>query len=91
MELGEALHNNRYKIVDRWVEYTLSTYESSSFFKKEKDAFANPIGGTVRSALKELFPLFRKAEMLQSIRDLYPRSCIFVQFRNSPLRRRLHL
>lgn len=58
MELREALHNNRYKIVDRWVEYTLSTYESSSFFKKEKDAFSNPIGGTVRSALKELFPLF---------------------------------
>lgn len=57
MELGEALHNNRYKIVDKWVDYTLSTYESSSFFKKEKDAFANPIGGTVRSALKELFPL----------------------------------
>ena len=57
MELGEALHNNRYKIVDRWVDYTLSSYESSSFFKKEKDAFANPIGGTIRSALKKLFPL----------------------------------
>jgi len=57
MELGEALHNNRYKIVDQWVDYTLSSYESSSFFKKEKDAFANPIGGTIRSALKKLFPL----------------------------------
>ena len=60
MELAEALHNNRYKIVDRWVEYTLSTYASSSFFKKEKDQFANPIGGTVRSSLKALFPLLSK-------------------------------
>lgn len=57
MELGEALHNNRYTIVDKWVEYTLSTYESSSFFKREKDPFANPIGGAVRSALKQLYPL----------------------------------
>ncbi len=57
MELGEALHNNRYKIVDRWVDYTLSTYKSSSFFKKEKDAFANPIGGIVRTVLKQLFSL----------------------------------
>ena len=57
MELGEALHNNRYKIVDRWVDYTLSTYTSSSFFRKEKDAFANPIGDIVRSVLKQLFSL----------------------------------
>ena len=57
MPLEEALHNNRYKIVDKWVEYTLTTYESSSFFLREKDAFANPIGGTVRDALKKLFAL----------------------------------
>ena len=55
MQLAEALHNNRYKIVDKWVEYTLSTYLSSSFFKKEKDQFANPTGGTVRNALTSLF------------------------------------
>ena len=60
MELNEALHNNRYKIVDKWVEYTLSTYASSSFFKKEKDPFSNPIGGTIRTALKKLFPLLTK-------------------------------
>ena len=57
MKLEEALHNNRYKIVDKWVEYTLATYQSSDFFKKEKDSFANPIGGTIRSSLKKLFSL----------------------------------
>lgn len=60
MKLEEALHNNRYKIVDKWVEYTLSTYKSSSFFLKEKDPFANPLGSTVRSALKALFALLVK-------------------------------
>ena len=57
MELKEALHNKRHEIVDQWVDYTLSTYESSSFFKKEKDPFANPVGGTIRTALKKLFTL----------------------------------
>ncbi len=60
MKLAEALHNNRYRIVDRWVEYTLSTYTSSNFFKKEKDQFANPIGGSVRNCYKALFPLLIK-------------------------------
>lgn len=57
MELGEALHNNRYKIVDKWVDYTLATYQSSDFFRKEKDSFSNPIGSTVREALKKLYAL----------------------------------
>ena len=60
MELQEALRNNRYKIVDKWVAYTLATYQSSEFFQKEKDPFANPIGNTVRSSLKALFILLIK-------------------------------
>jgi hypothetical protein len=57
MKLDEALRNHREKIVDRWVNYALSTYESSSFFKKEKDKFANPVGGNTREALNALFGL----------------------------------
>ena len=57
MKLEEALHNNRYKIVDRWVEYTLKTYKASQFFSRQKDSFANPIGGTVRDSLKKIFSL----------------------------------
>ncbi len=69
MELGEALHNNRYRIVDRWVDYTLSTYNSSSFFKKEKDAFANPIGGIVRSVLKQLFSLLMQGGDVEGYKE----------------------
>ncbi|THB75709.1 MAG: hypothetical protein D6B25_11520 [Desulfobulbaceae bacterium] len=69
MELAEALHNNRYKIVDRWIEYTLSTYESSNFFKQEKDPFSNPIGGVVRSSLKALFPLLTQSDSSEQIKE----------------------
>jgi hypothetical protein len=57
MKLEEALHNKRHKIVDRWVVYTLETYQASQFFTREKDSFANPVGGTVRDSLKKIFSL----------------------------------
>lgn len=57
MDLAEAFRNYKDKIVDRWVDYTLSTYQSSSFFKKERDKFANPVGGNIREALKKLLSL----------------------------------
>lgn len=60
MKLDEAFRNHRETIVDRWVEYTLSTYKSSSFFIKEKDQFANPVGGNTREALNTLFGLLAK-------------------------------
>jgi hypothetical protein len=62
MDLGEALKNHREKIINRWVEYTLSTYKSSAFFLKEKDQFANPVGGNIRQALEKLFVLFAGSE-----------------------------
>jgi hypothetical protein len=42
------------------VEYTLSTYASSGFFVKERDTFANPVGGNIRQALGKLFLLLSK-------------------------------
>jgi len=69
MTLEEALHNNRYKIVDKWVEYTLSTYQASDFFRKEKDSFANPIGGTIRDSLKKIFSMLAKNEDASSFRE----------------------
>ena len=57
MNLDEALDNHREKIVNRWVEYTLSTYKSSEFFLREDDRFANPVGGITRLALNKLFDL----------------------------------
>jgi len=57
MMLDEAFRNYRQKIVKKWVDYTLSTYEASSFFKKEKDQFSNPVGGNTRESLDRLFVL----------------------------------
>jgi len=55
MDLAEGFRNHREKIVNKWVEYTLSTYSSSGFFIKESDKFANPVGGNIREALGTLF------------------------------------
>lgn len=57
IDLAEGFRNHGEKIVNKWVEYALSTYSSSGFFIKEKDRFANPVGGTIRNALKALLPL----------------------------------
>jgi len=60
MDLAEAFRNYRETIVGKWVDYTLSTYTSSDFFKRERDKFANPIGASVREALDSLFVLISK-------------------------------
>lgn len=60
MDLAEGFRNHREKIVNKWVEYTLSTYLSSGFFIKENDKFANPVGGNIREALGRLFLLLCK-------------------------------
>ncbi|MCP4341856.1 MAG: hypothetical protein GY799_23975 [Desulfobulbaceae bacterium] len=60
MDLAEGFRNHREKIVNKWVEYTLSTYVSSGFFVKEHDKFANPVGGNIREALGTLFQLISK-------------------------------
>lgn len=60
MDLAEALRNYRKKIVGQWADYTLSTYTSSKFFRKEGDKFANPVGGVTKEALAELFLLLSK-------------------------------
>ena len=69
MKLEEALHNNRYKIVDQWVEYTLETYKASQFFTREKDSFANPVGGTVRDSLKKIFSLLAKNQEMAAYKE----------------------
>jgi len=60
MDLAEGFRNHGEKIVNKWVDYTLSTYGSSGFFIKEPDKFANPVGGNIRQALGDLFLLLAK-------------------------------
>ena len=60
MDLAEGFRCHGDKIVKKWVEYTLETYKSSTFFIKESDQFANPVGGNIRAGLTALFPLLVK-------------------------------
>lgn len=60
LDLAEAFRNYEDKIVNKWVDYTLSSYKSSVFFKKSPDKFSNPVGGNTREALSALFKLLAK-------------------------------
>lgn len=60
MDLAEGFRNHKEKIVTRWVEYMMSTYGASEMFLKNRDRFANPVGGTIREALGQLFELLSK-------------------------------
>jgi hypothetical protein len=60
MDLAEAFRNYEDKIVNQWVDYTLSSYKSSTFFKKAPDKFSNPVGGNTRESLGRLFKLLTK-------------------------------
>lgn len=60
LDLAEAFRNYEDKIVDKWVDYTLNSYKSSTFFKKSPDKFSNPVGGNTREALQKLFKLLAK-------------------------------
>ncbi len=62
IDLAEGFRNHREKIVDLWVDYALSTYTSSKFFKSEQDKFANPVGSNVREAFTQLFDLLSRGE-----------------------------
>ncbi len=59
-DLAEGFGVHQGEIIDRWVDYALSSYSSSTFFKKEKDSFANPVGANCRQAFTSLFPLLVK-------------------------------
>lgn len=60
MDIAEGFRCHGDKIINRWVEYVLSTYTSSGFFLKERDKFANPVGGNLREGLQSLFLLLAK-------------------------------
>ena len=60
LDLAEAFRNYREKIIDRWVDYALSTYGAADFFRREKDRFANPTGMTIRDGLEKLYDLLTR-------------------------------
>jgi len=60
MDLAEGFRNHKEKIINRWVEYVMSTYGASEMFLKNRDRFSNPVGGTIREALGKLFEVLSK-------------------------------
>jgi hypothetical protein len=57
MRLNRLLEVKKTFIVKKWFERVVSDYapDTAMFFKMQKDAFANPVGITTDTVLKELF------------------------------------
>lgn len=74
MGLEKQLEADKSAIVGAWFDLVIETYpaESSSFLKKQKDPFANPVGHVTLSGLKSLFEGLLKGvnqEVLASFLD----------------------
>ncbi len=57
MELKDLLREKRAVILKRWFDLILETYpsETSSFLKKQKNQFSNPVGHTISEGIEGLF------------------------------------
>jgi hypothetical protein len=57
MQLKDLLRNKKTAIVERWMDYTLSSYagDASDFLKREKNPFANPVGHALRLGTLGIF------------------------------------
>ena len=54
--LEKILEQKRSVILKKWFDLTAQTYASDTaeFLKSQTDRFANPVGGTIQSSLKDL-------------------------------------
>ena len=55
MSIETLLAEKKKAIVQKWIDQVLDSYGASSFFKKQKDRFANPIGSTISDGLQKLY------------------------------------
>ena len=55
--IDDLLRDKKAVLTDRWVERTIETYpaESRSFFSRQKNRFANPVGRTLAEGLAATF------------------------------------
>jgi len=70
VDMAEALRCHHEKIVERWVKYALSSYQSPDFFLRQGDPFANPIGGTLRQAFGQLLPRLAEKPERQELNEI---------------------
>ena len=62
MGLTDLLEKKKSSIVKKWFEFVADTYapDAALFFKNQRDSFLNPVGGTTRSILEQLFETLLK-------------------------------
>ena len=71
MDFESLLAPKKKAIVQKWIDAVLDSYASPAFFKKQKDRFANPIGGTIFAGLQELYDvLLEKRELEEAAASL---------------------
>jgi hypothetical protein len=56
MSLNNLLSAKQVSIAERWLDKTVQTYpaDAASFFKRERDEFANPVGAALRAGTRQL-------------------------------------
>jgi hypothetical protein len=56
MSLNDLLSAKQASIAQRWLDKTIQTYppDTASFFKRERDEFANPVGAALRTGTRKL-------------------------------------
>lgn len=62
MQLSELLYENKVSILEKWIDCALAVYhkDASSFFKKQKNQFANPLGHNISNSLTKIFDVLCK-------------------------------
>lgn len=62
MQLSELLYENKVSILEKWIDSALAVYhkDASSFFKKQKNQFANPLGYNTGNSLTKIFDVLCK-------------------------------
>jgi len=90
------LSKNRDAIIEKWRQYTLETYppDARTYFKREKDPIANPVGSTIKREIEavfdrmldgndadELSPYFTELMKIRAVQGLSPAEAVSFIFR----------
>ena len=91
MALNKALREKEEKIIKRWEDKVIEVYpeDTRRFLKKESDQFANPVGYTIKSEIRNLYDGFIKQDKdkinssltqiikIRAIQDFSPSSALY--------------
>jgi hypothetical protein len=69
MELTEAFEKKEKEIVASWIDKTLDSYVSSSFFKQSADRFANPVGANIKDGLTRIYGFITSDADMEEIKS----------------------